>query len=61
MASRANTIGNYLTMPIDAIQRARRSHPLCKPCLSVSFPLVANFADEGLNEIALRERAAFRR
>ena len=61
MASRANTIGNYLAMPIDAIQAARRSHPLCKPCMSVSFPLVANFADDGLNEIALRERAAFRR
>jgi hypothetical protein len=27
--------------------------------MSVGFPLVANYADEGLNEIALRERAAF--
>jgi pyruvate-formate lyase-activating enzyme len=61
MASKPNTIGNYLTMPIDAIQAARRSHPLCNPCMSVGFPLVANFADEGLNEMALRERAAFRR
>jgi hypothetical protein len=59
MASKANTIGNYLAMPIEAIQAARRSHALCNPCMSVGFPLVANYADEGLNEIALRERAAF--
>jgi hypothetical protein len=59
MASKTNTIGNYLAMPIEAIQAARRWHALCKPCMSVGFPLVANYADEGLNEIALRERAAF--
>jgi pyruvate-formate lyase-activating enzyme len=59
MASKANTIGNYLTMPLDAIQAARRAHAMCKPCMSVGFPLVANFVAEGLNEIALRERAAF--
>ena len=52
MASKANTIGNYLTMPIEAIQAAPRSHPLCKPCMSVGFPLVANCVSEGLNEIA---------
>lgn len=60
MASKANTIGNYLATPIEEIQAARRAHAMCKPCMSVGFPLVANFADEGLNEIALRERAAFR-
>jgi hypothetical protein len=60
MASKANTIGNYLSIPIEAIQAARRSHPLCKPRMSVGFPLIANFVAEGLNEIALRERAAFR-
>jgi hypothetical protein len=31
-----------------------------KRCMSIGFPLVANLADEGLNEIALRERAANR-
>ena len=36
-----------LTMPIDAIQSARQSHPLCKPCMSVGFPLVANFCRRG--------------
>lgn len=46
MASKANTIGNYLAMPIEAIQAAWRSHALCKPCMSVGFPLVANYADE---------------
>jgi len=61
MASKANTIGNYLIMPIEAIQAARRSHALCKPCMSVGFPLIANYADERLHEIALRERAAFGR
>jgi pyruvate-formate lyase-activating enzyme len=60
MASKANTIGNYLSVPIEAIQAARRSHALCKPCMSVGFPLVANYADERLHEIALRERGAFR-
>jgi pyruvate-formate lyase-activating enzyme len=59
LASQANTIGCYLTMPIEAIQSARRSHPMCKPCMSVGFPLLANYAVEGLDNLALRERAAF--
>jgi hypothetical protein len=61
LASQANTIGSYLTMPIEAIQSARRSHPMCKPCMSVGFPLLANYAVEGLDDLALRERAAFGR
>jgi hypothetical protein len=61
LASQANTIGSYLMMPIEAIQAARRSHPLCKPCMSVGFPLLANYAVDGLDDLALRERAAFRR
>jgi hypothetical protein len=61
LASQANTIGSYLTMPIEAIQSARRSHPLCKPCMSFGFPLLANYAVDGLDDLALRERAAFRR
>jgi hypothetical protein len=61
LASRTNTIGSYLTMPIEAIQSARRSHPMCKPCMSVGFPLLANYAVEGLDDLALRERAAFGR
>jgi hypothetical protein len=60
LGSKANTIGNYLAMPIAAIQPARRSHPLCKPCMSFGFPLLANYAVSGLDEIALRERAAYR-
>jgi pyruvate-formate lyase-activating enzyme len=60
LGSKANTIGNYLAMPIAAIQPARRSHPLCKPCMSFGFPLLANYAVGGLDEIALRERAAYR-
>jgi len=59
LASQANTIGSYLTMPIEAIQSARRSHPLCKPCMSFGFPLLANYAVDGLDDLALRERAAF--
>jgi pyruvate-formate lyase-activating enzyme len=61
LASQANTIGSYLTMPIEAIQSARRSHPMCKPCMSVGFPLLANYAVDGLDDLAQRERAAFRR
>jgi pyruvate-formate lyase-activating enzyme len=61
LASKANTVGNFLSTPIDAIQSARRSHPLCRPCMSLGFPLLANFAVDGLNEIAQRERAAFHR
>jgi pyruvate-formate lyase-activating enzyme len=60
LASKANTIGNYLAMPIAAIQSARRSHPLCKPCMSFGFPLLANYAVGGLDELALEERAAYR-
>lgn len=59
LASEANTIGNYLSMPIDAIQSARRSHPLCKPCMSFGLPLLFNYALNGFDEIASRERASF--
>jgi hypothetical protein len=57
-ASEANTVGNFLSTSIDAIQSARRS--LCKPCMSFAFPLLANYAVDRLNEIARHERAAFR-
>jgi hypothetical protein len=39
----------------------RFSHEIAPPALHVGrLPAVANFVAEGLNEIALRERAAFR-
>jgi pyruvate-formate lyase-activating enzyme len=59
MGSDSNTIGNYLTMPIDAIQSARRSHPLCKPCMSFGIPSLNEGGPE-LEDIGRRERARYR-
>ena len=61
LASKTNTVGNFLSTSIDAIQSARRSHPLCRPCMSLGFPSLANYAVEGLEDIARDARAAFRR
>ena len=58
MGSQQNTIGRYLDMPIDAIQSARRSHPLCKPCMSFGIPAL-NDGGPVLEAIGTRERAKY--
>jgi hypothetical protein len=59
MASEQNTIGSYLDMPIDAIQSARHSHPLCKPCMSFGIPALNDGGPE-VEDIGTRERARYR-
>lgn len=54
-----NAIGGFLSTPLAAIQAAKRVHPMCTPCMQLGLPVLANYAVDGLDEIAIRERAAF--
>lgn len=60
MASEENTIGSYLSMPIEQLQSARRSHALCGPCMKHGIPVIAEYLDPAFDQIGKQERARYR-
>ena len=53
--SRKYTLGNYLQMPIDEIQRVRRSHGLCKVCTRHGAHVYLTYGTHELDEAALNK------
>jgi MoaA/NifB/PqqE/SkfB family radical SAM enzyme len=52
--SRKYTLGNYLEMPIDEIQRIRRSHSLCRVCTKHGAHVYLTYGAHELDETALK-------
>jgi phosphopantothenate synthetase len=57
---RANTIGSFLELPLDEIQRRRNRHTLCGPCMELGVPsyLKSQPEFEGIAEAFLKRPAA---
>jgi hypothetical protein len=51
--ARKYTLGNYIDMPLEHIQKLRRSHPLCGHCMKEGAHVYMTYGIDEMKELAL--------
>lgn len=51
--ARKYTLGNFIDMPLEEIQRIRNNHPMCKRCMQQGAHIYLTYGIDEMNELAL--------